>query len=144
MSSNELNLQKESIESFKIENETKNNNKDKNSNQKELSQMFNNLYDSNFLIIINELSSQIQSFYKSSIIHYNIINSFLSQNENKDIPNISNIKNSFNNIETLFMQFYSTAKILFKKMKVYRSEKIKNIRYYSLYCRQYKYCLFLK
>ena len=132
MSSNELNLQKESIESFKIENETKNNNKDKNSNQKELSQMFNNLYDSNFLIIINELSSQIQSFYKSSIIHYNIINSFLSQNENKDIPNISNIKNSFNNIETLFMQFYSTAKILFKKMKVYRSEKIKNIRHYSL------------
>lgn len=132
MSSNELNFQKESIESFKIENEIKNNNKDKNSNQKELSQMFNNLYDSNFLIIINELSSQIQSFYKSSIIHYNIINSFLSQNENKDIPNISNIKNSFNNIETLFLQFYSTAKILFKKMKVYRSEKIKNIRHYSL------------
>ena len=132
MSSNELNLQKENIESFKIENEIKNNNKDKNLNQKELSQIFNNLYDSNFLIIINELSSQIQFFYKSSIIHYNIINSFLSKNENKDIPNFSNIKNSFNNIETLFLQFYFTAKILFKKMKVYRSEKIKNIRYYSL------------
>ena len=94
--------------------------------------MFNNLYDSNFLIIINELSSQIQSFYKSSIIHFNIINSFLFQNENKDLPIISNIQNSFNNIESSFKQFYSTAKILFKKMKIYRSEKIKNIRHYSL------------
>ena len=132
MSSNQLILKKENIESFQIEKDIKTNNKDNNPNQKELSQMFNNLYDSNFLLIINELSSQIQSFYKSSVIHYNIINSFLSQNENKEISNLTNIKNSFNTIETVFFHFYSTAKILFKKMKIYRSEKIKYIRHYSL------------
>ena len=133
MNKTEFSLKKENINSFSIINEIKDNNNTNNiSNQKELSQMFNNLYDSNFLIIINELSSQIQSFYKSSIIHFNIINSFLLENENKEIPKISNIQNSFNNIETLFKQFYSTAKILFKKMKIYRSEKIKNIRHYSL------------
>ena len=133
MNKSEFFIKKENIHSFSIINEIKNNNNQKNiSNQKELSQMFNNLYDSNFLIIINELSSQIHSFYKSSIIHFNLINSFLLQNENKELPKISNIQNSFNSIESLFKQFYSTAKILFKKMKIYRSEKIKNIRHYSL------------
>ena len=133
MNKSEFFIKKENIHSFSIINEIKNNNNQNNiSNQKELSQMFNNLYDSNFLIIINELSSQIHSFYKSSIIHFNLINSFLLQNENKELPKISNIQNSFNSIESLFKQFYSTAKILFKKMKIYRSEKIKNIRHYSL------------
>ena len=132
MSKTETILKKDNIQSFIINNERNNNNIPNMSNQSELSQLFNNLYDSNFLIIINEVSSQIQSFYKSSTIQFSIIKSLLSQNENKDIPKISNIKNTFNNIELLFMQFYSTAKVLFKKMKIYRSEKIKNIRHYSL------------
>ena len=132
MAKTEIFLKKDNIQSFIIKNEIKNNNITNTLNQNELSQLFNNLYDSNFLVIINEVSSQIQSFYKSSIIQFSIIKSLLSQNENKDIPNISKIQNSFNNIELLFMQFYSTAKILFKKMKVYRSEKLKNIRHYSL------------
>ena len=129
MSQNQIILQKENSESFMINYKD---NIENNSKQKELSQTFNNLYDSNFLIIINELSSQIQSFYKSSITHFKTINLFLSQNEIKIIPKISNIQKSFNNIETLSKNFYSTAKVLFKKMKIYRSEKIKIIRNYSL------------
>ena len=128
----EIILKKINTESFIINNDIKNNNIPNISNQKELSQLFNSLYDSNFLIIINEVSSQIQSFYKSSTTQFSIIKSLLEQNDNKDIPKISNIKNSFNNIESSFIQFYNTAKILFKKMKIYRSEKIKNIRHYSL------------
>ena len=133
MRKNEFLLEKEITQSFVIKNEIQNNNNtDNSSNQNQLSQMFNNLYDSHFLIIINELSSQIQSFYKSSIIHFNMINSFLDQSENEDFKKLSNIQSSFKNIESLFFEFYSTAKILFKKMKIYRSEKIKNIRHYSL------------
>ena len=107
MIQNKIILQKENSESFMINYK---NNIENNSKQKELSQIFNNLYDSNFLIIINELSSQIQSFYKSSITHFKTINLFLSQNEIKIIPNISNIQKSFNIIETLSKNFYSTAK----------------------------------
>ena len=132
MAKTEMFLKKDNIQSFIIKNEIKNNNVSNIYNQNELSQLFNKLYDSNFLIIINEVSTQIQSFYKSSIIQFSIIKSLFSQNESKDIPNISKIQNSVNNIELLLMQFYSTAKILYKKMKIYRSEKIKNIRHYSL------------
>ena len=132
MAKTEIFLKKDNINSFIIKNEIKKNNITNTLNQNELSQLFNNLYDSNFLIIINEVSTQIQSFYKSSNIQFSIIKSLLSQNEIKDLPNICKIQNSFNNIEILLMQFYSTAKVLFKKMKIYRSEKIKNIRHNSL------------
>ena len=78
MSKTETILKKDNIQSFIINNERNNNNIPNMSNQSELSQLFNNLYDSNFLIIINEVSSQIQSFYKSSTIQFSIIKSLLS------------------------------------------------------------------
>ena len=139
MSKNEIIFQKENIESLTLSNKSI---LDNNSKQKELSQIFNNLYDSNFLTIINELSSQIQSFHKSSTANFKTINLLLSQNEIKNNPKLTNIQKLSNNIELLSLNFYSTAKVLFKKMKIYRSEKIKNIRHYSLNSENKKQKLF--
>ena len=125
MSKKELTLTKENTLSFTLNQDIKtNNNLQNNYTQKEFSQIFNKIYDSNFLVIINELSSQIQSFYKSSNTQFNIIKSFFSNNEDKQL---SEIQKSFNTIEILISQFYSIAKVLFKKMKIYRNEKMKSI-----------------
>ena len=125
MSKKELTLTKENTLSFTLNQDIKTNNNIQNIyTQKEFSQIFNKIYDSNFLVIINELSSQIQSFYKSSNTQFNIIKSFFSNNEDKQL---FEIQKSFNTIEILISQFYSIAKVLFKKMKIYRNEKMKSI-----------------
>ena len=125
MNKKELTLTKENTLSFALNQDIKtNNNIQNNYNQKEFSQIFNKIYDSNFLVIINELSSQIQSFYKSSNTQFNIIKPFFSNNEDKQL---SEIHKSINTIEILISQFYSIAKVLFKKMKIYRNEKMKTI-----------------
>ena len=118
-------LTKENILSFTLYQDIKIKNSIQNTfRQNEFAQMFNKLYDSNFLAIINDLSSQIQSFYKSSNTQFNIMKSLFTQNENK--KQITDIQNTFNNIELSMSQFYSAAKILFKKMKLYRNEKMKS------------------
>ncbi len=118
-------LTKENILSFTLYQDIKIKNSIQNTfRQNEFAQMFNKLYDSNFLAIINDLSSQIQSFYKSSNTQFNIMKSFFTQNENN--KQITDIQNTFNNIELSMSQFYSSAKILFKKMKLYRNEKMKS------------------
>ena len=130
MNKKELILTKENILSFSLYQDIKiKNNIQNNFKQNEFAQIFNKLYDSNFLVIINELSSQIQSFYKSSNTQFNIMKEFFSKNEN--IKQISDMQNSFNSIELSFSQFYSAAKILFKKMKIYRNEKMKSFNLLS-------------
>ena len=98
-----------------------------NSIKDEISQIFNKVYDRNFLSFINELSISILKFHKSfdnqSNIFKNLLNEIDKQNnENK----IENIKNSFNQIEILINKFYSESKVIFKKMKLYRSNIIKS------------------
>ena len=118
-------LTKENILSFSLYQDIKIKNSIQNTfRQNEFAQMFNKLYDSNFLALINDLSSQIQSFYKSSNTQFNIMKSLFTQNENN--KQITDIQNTFNNIELSMSQFYSAAKILFKKMKIYRNEKMKS------------------
>ena len=85
-----------------------------NSIKDEISQIFNKVYDRNFLSFINELSISILKFHKSfdnqSNIFKNLLNEIDKQNnENK----IENIKNSFNQIEILINKFYSESKVIF-------------------------------
>ena len=95
--------------------------------QNEIRQYFNKIYDSNFLMMINELSSSIQSFRKSFVVQSNIIKSFFKEKENENKEMISKIKGEFDKIDILCSRFYNDAKYLFKKMKFYRSNKIKGI-----------------
>ena len=128
MNKNALVLIKENQLSFTLNQDIKTKtNIQYNLNQNELSKIFNTLYDSNFLILINELSTQIQSLYKSSNNNFSLIKAFFENenNENKQ-QHFTDIQNNFNNLESLMSQFYSSAKVLFKKMKFYRNEKMKS------------------
>ena len=98
-------------------------------NQNDKIQMFNKIYDSTFLIMINELSISIQNFHKSYINQSNIIKSIFNEIENEKILKI---KNEISQMDLLSSKFYSDAKIIFKKMKLYRNNKIKNINQTSL------------
>ncbi len=69
--------------------------------QNEIRQYFNKIYDSNFLMMINELSSSIQSFRKSFVVQSNIIKSFFKEKENENKEMISKIKGEFDKIDIL-------------------------------------------
>lgn len=108
-------------------------NYNKNISQNEISQIFNKVYDSNFLLLINELSISILNLHKSFDKQSNTFKSILKEIENIDIRTnscnnlIEKIKNVFNEIEILANQFYSDSKTTFRKMKTYRSNIIKNL-----------------
>ena len=111
---------------------TDQNDRNKRFTQVEITQLFNKVYDNNFLMIINELSTSIQSFHKSFVSQSNIIKSIFQQLENNQIDSLPKIKNEYNQIEILCSNFYSDAKILFKRMKLYRNSKIKGINQSSI------------
>ena len=111
---------------------TDQNDRNKSFTQVEITQLFNKVYDNNFLMIINELSTSIQSFHKSFVNQSNIIKSLFQQLENNQIDSFPKIKNEYNQIEILCSNFYSDAKILFKRMKLYRNSKIKGINQSSI------------
>ena len=119
-----------------------------NSNQKEISakmkKILSIMYDDNFVLMINELSSSIKQFHKESNQNFlDIKQNIYGQSEdneillnigdlniNKDILKNIDIKSmlkNINNIQNIFTEFYSKAKIVFKKMKIYRNEKLKSI-----------------
>ena len=100
--------------------------KTNNFRQTDLNFIFNQIYDSDFLVIINELSSLIQSFNKLAKVQFSNLKSILDKKTESD-----DIKNIFNILEKLVLEFYTNAKLLFKKMKTYRSEKMKNMHQYS-------------
>ena len=102
---------------------TKKNDTNKTTNKNILSQ----LYDDEFVIMINQLSTAIKNYYRNNNKNYNTIkNDLLNINETSN-KNILSIKSTFNNAEIAFNNFYSSAKQIFKKMKIYRREKIINI-----------------
>lgn len=108
------------------------NDSNKSFTQAEITQLFNKVYDNNFLMIINELSTSIQSFHKSFVNQSNIIKSLFQQLENRQIDSLPKIKNEYNQVEIISSNFYSDAKILFKRMKMYRNSKIKGINQSSI------------
>ena len=119
-------------------------NRNQNQNQREINAKMNKflsiMYDDNFVLMINEISSSIKKYYKEmnqnflelkKIIQNNTNNNIDNTNlfiiENNNSININDIINIFNNIQKSFGDFYSKAKIVFKKMKNYRNEKLKHI-----------------
>ena len=124
MQTNESNLTPKSDSTMRCVTEINNNNNILAKN--EISQLFNKVYDSNFLSMINELSISIQNFHKSYVNQSNILKSLFKENLEKINDNLDKIKYSFNEIDSLSSKFYSDAKLIFKKMKIYRSNIIKN------------------
>ena len=100
--------------------------KNKNSNKNVLEM----IYDDEFVIMINQLSTSIKNYYRANNKNFNIIKSIINKNDDMDDSNITNneiIIETFNKIENTFSYFYSSAKQIFKNMKIYRREKITNI-----------------
>ena len=81
------------------------------------------IYDDEFVIMINQLSTSIKNYYRSNNKNFLTIKTIL---KNNDINNHTLIE-TFNKIENTFSYFYSSAKQIFKNMKIYRREKISNI-----------------
>ena len=114
--------QKNSLESneyFDL-NTPKNENQDLN-----LNNIFNSIYNEQFINLINELSNTIKNYYK---LNNQIINekknSFIFNEQNK---NQDSIQTTFNKFNTNLDLFFKDAKLIFKKMKIYRSEKLYEI-----------------
>ena len=93
----------------------------------EQKQIFSNIYDGNFLTLINELSSTIQIYHNNTKIILNKIKLFFNEENNKQNEIFIPLHKNFNEIEQNFIKFYSEAKTLFKKMKSYRSKKMNNL-----------------
>ena len=81
------------------------------------------IYDDEFVIMINQLSTSIKNYYRSNNKNFLTIKTIL---KNNDINNHTLLE-TFNKIENTFSYFYSSAKQIFKNMKIYRREKISNI-----------------
>ena len=89
-----------------------------------LNQLLSVIYDDEFVIMINDLSHSIKIYNKAMIQFINLTKTIISNNisffENLTIEKDKEIKtlpNIFNLIETNYNNFFSTAKIIFKKMK---------------------------
>ena len=98
------------------------------------SQLNSNIaFDLEFISYINELSSSIKKFYKSSSQNFNqikaIINHSDSSNKEKEIKDNQNNNNlifSFHELENFFSDFYTKAKNIFKNMKNYHNQFTQN------------------
>ena len=106
------------------------------SKNKYVQNIFNEIYDDEFISYINELSLSIKSFYKcvnpnlstiSNLLNSSELIELLSKLNNKTSKSHSSLRQSFHDIENSFSKFYQNAKIIFKQMKVYRNERIENI-----------------
>ena len=97
--------------------------KSKNSNKIILEE----IYDDEFVIMINQLSSSIKNYYRSNNKNFSIIKSIFNTNEINFNKDNELLIEAFNKLENSFSFFYSTGKQIFKSMKIYRREKISNI-----------------
>jgi hypothetical protein len=79
------------------------------------------IYDDEFVIMINQLSTAIKNYYRANNKNFLTIKSLIKGNDSQILLE------TFNKIESTFSLFYSSAKQIFKNMKIYRREKISNI-----------------
>ena len=81
------------------------------------------IYDDEFVVMINQLSTSIKNYYRSNNKNFSSMKNLLKNTE----KNNQSLSEAFNKIESTFSFFYSSAKQIFKNMKIYRREKISNI-----------------
>ena len=98
-----------------------------NQDNKTLNQLLYYVYDDDFVLMINELSTSILNYHK--IISKCFVNIRILLNKMGESPYLSAIEGNCSNLENSFKKFYSNAKVVFRKMKLYRNEKFKNINY---------------
>ena len=112
-----------------------------------LNQLLSVIYDDEFVIMINDLSHAIKIYNKAMIQFINQMKLILSKNntifdslkeeKESELPNIPTL---FNSIETDYKTFFSTAKIIFKKMKKYRNERLESINKLPIGEKNLKFC----
>ena len=92
---------------------------------KALNQLLCYVYDDEFVLMINELSSSILAYHKSINKYFSNIRILL--NKMGESSYLTAIEGNCSNLENSFKKFYSNAKVVFRKMKLYRNEKFKSI-----------------
>ena len=92
---------------------------------KALNQLLYYVYDDEFVLMINELSTSILNYHKSINKYFSNIRILL--NKMGESSYLTAIEGNCSHLENSFKKFYSNAKTVFRKMKLYRNEKIKNI-----------------
>ena len=107
-----------------------------------LNQLLSVIYDDEFVIMINDLSHAIKIYNKAMIQFINQTKIILSKNTflEKKEDDILNIPTLFNSIEADYKTFFSTAKVIFKKMKKYRNERLESINKLQLGEKNLKFC----
>ena len=96
-----------------------------NQENKSINHLLHYVYDDDFVLMINELSTSILNYHK--IISKYFANIRILLNKLGESPYSTAIEGNCSNLESSFKKFYSNAKIVFRKMKLYRNEKFKNI-----------------
>ena len=102
-------------------------------------QNFSNIYDGNFLTLINELCSTIQIYHNTTKLIFSKTKLIFDEDNNKQNEIFLPLRTNFNKLEKNFIKFYSEAKTLFKKMKSYRNKKLKNLNEYTSFNDPYKF-----
>ena len=92
---------------------------------KALNQLLYYVYDDEFVLMINELSTSILAYHKSINKYFSNIRILL--NKMGESSYLTAIEGNCSHLENSFKKFYSNAKVVFRKMKLYRNEKFKNI-----------------
>ena len=80
-------------------------NKSKNSNKNVLEM----IYDDEFVIMINQLSTSIKNYYRANNKNFNTIKSIFNTSEMKENSDNELLIEAFNRIENSFSLFYSSA-----------------------------------
>ena len=96
-----------------------------NQENKSLNNLLHYVYDDDFVLMINELSTSILNYHK--IISKYFANIRILLNKLGESPYSTAIGGNCSNLESSFKKFYSNAKVVFRKMKLYRNEKFKSI-----------------
>ena len=118
-----------------------------NVNTESINNLSSNIYDDEFVSLINQLSESIKVYFKTSKYNAKETNNYLllfdkqwkelkesfkTISQNNSLENINEILNQLlknaKSIDTNLNLFFEDAKILFKKMKLKRKENILNIR----------------
>ena len=97
----------------------------KSQDNKALNQLLYYVYDDDFVLMINELSTSILNYHKSINKYFSNIRILL--NKMGESSYLTAIEGNCSHLENSFKKFYSSAKVVFRKMKLYRNEKFKNI-----------------
>ena len=83
---------------------------------KALNQILNYVYDDEFVLMINELSTSILNYHKSINKYFSNIRILL--NKMGESSYLTAIEGNCSHLENSFKKFYSNAKIVFRKMKL--------------------------